>query len=88
MGQVVSCRPRAFLRRHLNIVTGTRANHTIDAFALFWTLRLIAGTFVFDLRPYLTDNYRRIGYHAINVVFAYLPIVYNLAAIQPRWLSG
>lgn len=55
-------------------------------FALFWTLRLIAGTFVFDMRPYLTSRYRRLGYHAINIVFAYLPIVYALAASRPHWL--
>jgi hypothetical protein len=55
--------------------------------ALFWTLRLIAATFVFDLRPYLTNGSRRLGYHAINIVFAYLPIVYALAAGQPRWLK-
>ena len=55
-------------------------------FAMFWTLRLIAGTFVFDMRPYLTNGYRRLGYHAINIVFAYLPIVYVLAASQPRWI--
>jgi hypothetical protein len=55
-------------------------------FALFWTLRLAAGTFVFDMRPYLTNGYRRLGYHAINVVFAYLPAVYLLAASQPSWL--
>ena len=48
--------------------------------AIFWTLRLIAATFVFDMRPYLTNRYRRIGYHAINIVFAYLPVVYALAA--------
>ena len=52
----------------------------------FWTLRLIAGTFVFDMRPYLTNRFRRVGYHAINIVFAYLPIVYLLAATQPQWL--
>ena len=51
-------------------------------FALFWTLRLVAATFVFDLRPYLTNRYRRIGYHATNIVFAYLPIVYGIAAIS------
>jgi len=56
-------------------------------FALFWTLRWIAGTFIFDMRPYLTNAYRRAGYHAINTVFAYLPVVYALAAIQPRWLK-
>ena len=53
-------------------------------FAVFWTVRLIAGTFVFDMRPYLTNSYRRLGYHAINIVFAYLPIVYALAA----WKGG
>jgi hypothetical protein len=55
--------------------------------ALFWTLRLIAGTFVFDLQPYLTNRSRRLGYQAINIVFAYLPVVYILAAVQPDWLK-
>jgi hypothetical protein len=54
--------------------------------ALFWTLRLIAGTFVFDMRPYLTNSYRRFGYHAINIVFAYLPLIYAVAAAQPPWV--
>lgn len=53
-------------------------------FAVFWTVRLIAGTFVFDLRPYLTNVWRRLGYHAINLVFAYLPVVYGWAA----WKGG
>jgi hypothetical protein len=56
-------------------------------FAVFWTLRLIAGTFVFDMRPYLTNSYRRLGYQAINIVFAYLPVVYLLAASQPSWIK-
>src|SRR6266540_4891759 len=30
-------------------------------FAVFWTLRLIAATFVFDMQPYLTNRYRRVG---------------------------
>ena len=55
--------------------------------ATFWTLRLIVATFVFDLRPYLTTSYRRLGYHATNIVFAYLPVVYTLAASQPGWLE-
>jgi hypothetical protein len=55
-------------------------------FAMFWTLRLIAATFVFDMQPYLTNGYRRLGYHATNIVFAYLPIVYVLAASQPHWI--
>ena len=65
---------------------GNLARALCAFFALFWTFRLIAGTFVFDMRPYLTSSYRRLGYHAINVVFAYLPIIYALAASQPYWL--
>jgi len=53
-------------------------------FAAFWTLRLIAAIFIFDLSPYLTTRFRRVGYHATNIVFACLPIVYLLAA----WNGG
>ena len=66
---------------------GSLARALCAFFALFWTLRLIAGTFVFDMRPYLTNGYRRLGYHAINIVFAYLPVVYVLAASQPHWIK-
>jgi len=66
---------------------GNLARALCTFFAVFWTLRLIAGTFVFDMRPYLTNRYRRLGYHALNLVFAYLPVVYLLAASQPRWLK-
>jgi hypothetical protein len=52
--------------------------------AVFWTFRLIVGTFIFDMRPYLTNFYRQLGYHAINIVFAYLPIVYAWTA----WKGG
>lgn len=44
--------------------------------AIFWAVRLVAASFVFDLRPYLTSRFRRIGYQATNVAFAYLPVVY------------
>lgn len=63
---------------------GSLARALCAFFAVFWTVRLIAGTFVFDMRPYLTSNLRRLGYHAINLVFAYLPIVYAWAA----WKGG
>lgn len=49
--------------------------------ALFWTLRFVVGTFVFDLSPYLTDHWRRAGLTAANLVFACLPIVYGWVAI-------
>jgi len=50
----------------------------------FWTLRLVAATFIFDVNPYLTNGFRRIGYQATNLVFLYLPVVYLLTA----WLGG
>lgn len=50
--------------------------------AVFWTVRLIAATFIFDMRPYLTNPFRRLGYHAMNVVFIYLPIIYAWAALK------
>lgn len=52
--------------------------------ALFWTLRLVAATFVFDVRPYLRNAALRAGYHATSVVFVFLPLVYLLAA----WKGG
>src|SRR6266446_5636976 len=69
-------------------LAGTLAGGSILAralcvfFAAFWTLRLIAATFIFDLSPYLTNVFRRIGYHATNIVFIYLPVVYLLAACK------
>ena len=50
--------------------------------AIFWTLRFIIGTFVFDLRPYLTNRWRRLGLTAANVVFAGLPMVYGWVAFR------
>ena len=52
--------------------------------ATFWTVRLIAATFVFDVRPYLRNLLWRAGYHATNIVFIYLPVVYGWAA----WKGG
>ena len=52
--------------------------------AIFWAVRLVAASFVFDLRPYLTSRFRRIGYQATNVAFAYLPVVYAWVA----WKGG
>lgn len=50
--------------------------------AVFWTVRLIAATFIFDMRPYLTNPFRRLGYHTMNIVFIYLPVVYAWAALK------
>jgi hypothetical protein len=62
---------------------GPLARALCTFFAMFWTVRLLVAMFVFDMRPYLTTTVRRVGYHALNVVFAYLPLVYAFAAIRP-----
>jgi hypothetical protein len=63
---------------------GTLARALCVFLALFWTIRLVAATFVFDVRPYLTNNLWRLGYHATNIVFVYLPLVYAWVA----WKGG
>jgi hypothetical protein len=52
--------------------------------AVFWTIRLIAAMFVFDVRPYLKNTFWRLGYHATNLVFVGLPVIYGFAA----WKGG
>jgi hypothetical protein len=48
--------------------------------AVFWTLRLFVAAMVFDVRPYLTNRFWKLGYHATNVVFVLLPAIYVRAA--------
>jgi len=52
--------------------------------AIFWTMRLVAAVFVFDVRPYLTNTLYRIGYQVTNLTFAYLMAIYIWAA----WKGG
>ena len=51
--------------------------------SLFWMLRLLVAVFVLDVRPYLTTAWWRLGYHATNIVFALLPVLYGCAAVRP-----
>jgi hypothetical protein len=51
---------------------------------VFWSVRLIAAGFIFDVRPYLTNWFYRLGYQATNLVFVYLVAVYALAV----WKGG
>ena len=53
-------------------------------FALFWTVRLVVAGFVFDVRPYLTHWFYRLGYRATNLVFVYLVAIYAWTA----WRGG
>jgi hypothetical protein len=49
--------------------------------AVFWLARLGVQFFVFDARPYLTNWFYRLGYHALTVVFASLSGLYACAAL-------
>lgn len=67
------------------LASGTDFARAVCGFlAAFWMIRLIAATFVFDVSPYLTNRFRRLGYQATNIVFLYLPVVYACAA----WKGG
>lgn len=69
------------------LATGGGLARAVCAFlAAFWTIRLIAATFIFDVRPYLTNLFWRIGFRATNVVFVYLPVVYAWAALKGKAL--
>jgi len=61
---------------------GNLARAVCAFLAVFWTIRLVVAAFVFDVRPYLTNTAWRIGYHATNLVFIYLPVVYAWAALK------
>lgn len=68
-----------------SLADGTALARALCAFfACFWTFRLIAATFFFNVRPYLVNNWLRAGYQATNIAFVYLPVVYVLAA----WKGG
>jgi hypothetical protein len=65
------------------LAAGTSLARAVCGFlALFWSARFVAGTFVFDLRPYLTNRWRRAGLAAANFVFTCLPIVYGWVALK------
>jgi hypothetical protein len=64
------------------LASGTTLARAVCGFlAVFWTLRLIVAVFVFDVKPYLTNQLWATGYHATNVVFAALPMIYGWGAL-------
>lgn len=65
------------------LAAGTPLARAVCGFlALFWSVRFVAGTFVFDLRPYLTNGWRSAGLTATNLVFTCLPVVYGWMALK------
>jgi hypothetical protein len=49
--------------------------------AIFWGARLFVQFAIFDPRPFLTNGFYQLGYHALTVIFAFLVFVYGKAAI-------
>jgi hypothetical protein len=65
------------------LASGTALARAVCGFlAVFWTLRLVAAAFVFDVRPYLTNDWLKAGYQLTNVAFALLPVIYLWAAVK------
>ncbi len=56
--------------------------------AIFWAVRLVVQFFVFNARPHLTSLLRRVGYHALTIVFTYHAVIYSLAAFLPHRLGS
>lgn len=56
--------------------------------AIFWFARLGVQLFVFDLRPYLTRWWLRLGSHGLTAAFVFFTLVYGAAALFPGevWL--
>jgi hypothetical protein len=64
------------------LASGTILARAVCGFlAVFWTMRLCVAALVFDVGPYLTNAFWKISYHATNVVFALLPVIYGWAAL-------
>ncbi len=71
-----------FLAREL--ASGTPLARAACGFlAVFWLIRLVAALWVLDVRPFLTNAWWRLGYHATNVVFCALPCAYAWVALKP-----
>lgn len=51
--------------------------------AIFWSVRLAVQLFIFDARPFLTNRFYKLGYHALTLAFAALVLIYSWAAFIP-----
>ncbi len=65
------------------LVSGTTLARAVCGFlALFWTVRLAAAIWILDVKPYLTDTWRKVGYQLTNIVFGSLPFLYAWLALR------
>jgi hypothetical protein len=65
------------------LASGTPLARAICGFlCAFWSMRLIAALWILDVRPYLHTTWLRLGYHATNIVFAVMPVIYGRAALR------
>jgi hypothetical protein len=66
-----------------NLASGEPTARWLCGFiAAFWGTRLMVQFFVFDARPHLTSWFLAVGYHTLTFVFAYLTVVYAIAAVH------
>jgi hypothetical protein len=49
--------------------------------AIFWGARLFVQFAIFDPRPFLTNWFYQLSYHALTIIFAFLVLVYGKAAL-------
>lgn len=67
------------------LASGTPLARAVCGFlAVFWSVRLFVVHCVFDLRPYVTTKWHRVGLFLANSVFATLPFIYTWTA----WKGG
>lgn len=50
--------------------------------AVFWAVRLAVQCFVFDARPFLTNAWRRLGYHTLTAAFVFFTQLYGYLALR------
>jgi hypothetical protein len=62
---------------------GSLARGLCALIAFFWLARLGVQLFVFDLEPYLTRWWLRLGSHGLTVAFLYFALVYGACALLP-----
>ncbi len=65
------------------LAAGTALGRAVCGFGtVFWGLRLALQLFYFDSREFLTTRILRAGHEGLTVVFAFLTIVFAMAAVS------